>query len=88
MKKSIKELINQINNERITHFADIIRRHKANCPNLPSWFTDKPVYWYETMLESQYMQIEDLLHCHNKYNGFREIEVEGLIVRKYYINHL
>lgn len=77
MRKCVVELLNEIQEERIPHYAKIIRMKREENPNLASWFAEKPIEYYEAMLECAYMQIEDLLHKHNKYNGFRHIKLEG-----------
>jgi len=66
----IAALIQQVNDEQIPHQCSIIRRHKAGDESLPRWYTDKPVEYYEGLLDSCYAMIEQILHAYNAYAGF------------------
>lgn len=60
--------------ERIEFIAKTITRHKANDPSLPTWFSDKPVAYYQGLLFGAYTQMEDSLRDYNAYNGFRFLD--------------
>lgn len=68
----VKEKLVVVNNERIPHYANIIRRKKANDPSLPHWWEEKPVAYYEGLLHGAYTYIEDMLFAYNCYKGFSE----------------
>lgn len=66
----VKNLIEQVNGEQIPHLASIIRRRKADDESLPSWYTAKPVEYYEGLLQGAFTTIEQLLNAYNCYAGF------------------
>jgi hypothetical protein len=63
--------------ETIEHYALIIARHKAGCEFLPTWFTDKPVAWYEGALAATEADLTTLLMNNKCYNGFWERDVKN-----------
>lgn len=89
LNKVVCKIIKEILMERIPHHASIAHRIRENDPTLPSHF-DRPAEWHETMLEACYMQLEDLLHGHNVYNGYREYvdSASSYKLRWYYVSFL
>lgn len=77
------------------HNASIIARINNNCPYLPSRFKDKPVSYYEGMLDATYATIDSLLHAHKIYQGYNDFQFSNKhgsmiasTVRKYYGNQI
>lgn len=76
LSKRNLELVAQLE-EQIEHHSLIIARMKANCQYLPSWFTEKPVAWYEGALAMCEGHLTSLLMKHNCYGGFNKFKVEN-----------
>ena len=75
--------------EREIHYVSIITRIENGCVNLPSWFTDKPLSYYEGARDLNRSVIEELLMDYNQYNGWNERVVDGehaknITIRHYY----
>lgn len=58
--------------ETIEHYALIIARYKAGCKYLPTWWTDKPVAWYEGAMAATEGNLDTLLMNNKAYHGFFE----------------
>lgn len=54
------------------HYYLIAARKRANCENLPEWFSKYPVEYYEAAQEATYGAMETLLLESGAYNGFSE----------------
>lgn len=87
LSKANLEILNEVMKVRMAHYARIITRIKNNDPTLPDYF-DKPVAWYEGLLEASFMQCEDILMKNNKYRGFREYQLYGQNLRWYFVEGL
>lgn len=77
--------------EQIEHLALTIARIQADCPNLPSWFTDKPVEWYQGALDITEGFMSTVLMANRVYSGFQEVTVKNTqfkveyTVKRYYM---
>lgn len=75
LSRVLKKRLETLQSETVPHFAAIIVRKENNCPNLPDWFLEKSVDYYRGLLDGAYSQIENILHDHNQYGGFNELDL-------------
>lgn len=70
MSKAWHRQLAVLQGETVPHLISVITRRIDDEASLPSYFTDKPISYYEGLLAGTYSQIENILHVYNKYNGY------------------
>lgn len=64
--------------ESIMENAKMVARMKGGCENIPEWFSEKPVAYYEGLQAAHEGALSMILMDHNAYRGFQEVTCEVL----------
>jgi len=70
LNKGMQALVIQANDEQIPHLVSVIRRKQSKDLSLPHWYYNKPIAYYEGLLQGAYATIEQILMAHNQYKGY------------------
>ena len=77
----LKKRLIDVQEKQIPCYLNLIKRMNENDPYLSDWVKQKPVAFYEGLLEGAYITIESMLMEYECYRGFQENDG----VRKYFL---
>ena len=77
----LKQRLIDVQEKQIPYYSNLIKRMNENDPYLADWLKEKPVAFYEGLLQGAYITIESMLMDYKCYRGFQENDG----VRKYFL---
>lgn len=71
LSKALVGVLQDLHEQQLSLSA-VIARINVKCSNLPSWYQDKPVEYYEGVLDQVHSSISQLLTATNNYHGYND----------------